>query len=282
MRRVIALLGCIGVLGVGAIGCGGDASDAAPGVVVEDALAHIHGLGEVDGRLYVATHDGLFAAGAGQTSVRRVGDDRKDLMGFAVAGDGRFVASGHPDRRDGLPPLVGVIDSVDRGRSWRPVALTGEADLHVLRVAGGRVYAVDSAQSRVLVSDDGGRRWTSRGPAPPTLDLAVDPQDPDHVVAAGEAGLLESDTAARRWRRLADTPTGLLAWPRGGGLTLIDGGGDVHAADAGLRRWRRVGSLGGQPVATAVTGAAILAATADNRVLRSTDAGRTWAVRAAP
>jgi hypothetical protein len=52
-------------------------------------------------------------------------------MGFTVLGSGRFLGSGHPDLREarekGLPPLLGLIESQDGGRSWVPISLLGEA-----------------------------------------------------------------------------------------------------------------------------------------------------------
>src|SRR3712207_8020737 len=53
--------------------------------------------------------------------------------------------SGHPDARDDLPPLLGLIRSDDGGRAGEPVSLLGEAHFHVLRTAGDRIYGVNSA-----------------------------------------------------------------------------------------------------------------------------------------
>jgi hypothetical protein len=47
-------------------------------------------------------------------------------MGFAVIGPNRFLGSGHPDGRDSLPPLLGLISSSDAGESWRPVSPGGQ------------------------------------------------------------------------------------------------------------------------------------------------------------
>ena len=42
-----------------------------------------------------------------------------DLMGFAVAPDGTYYASGHPGAGVDLPQPVGLITSTDAGRTWR-------------------------------------------------------------------------------------------------------------------------------------------------------------------
>jgi hypothetical protein len=61
--------------------------------------------------------------------------------------------------RRNLPSLLGVIESIDSGESWEPISLLGEADFHVLRFAGERVYGYDASNDRLLVSADRGRTW---------------------------------------------------------------------------------------------------------------------------
>ena len=60
-------------------------------------LVHVHGLGvnPADDQLYVATHTGLFRLD-GETPVR-IADRYQDTMGFTVAGQNRFLGSGHPE-----------------------------------------------------------------------------------------------------------------------------------------------------------------------------------------
>ena len=263
-------------------GGGGEAADqpAAPAAVSDAGVSHVHGVGvnPADGAVIVATHTGLFRAAPGQTRAERIGDRRQDTMGFTVVGPDRFLGSGHPDPRDDLPPLLGLIASGDAGRSWTPRSLLGEADFHVLRASGRRIYGVNSADGRLLVSADGGGKWTPRTPPAPLLDLAIDPRDPDRIVASGEAGLFSSANAGRSWRPLQTAQAGLLAWSRQG-LVLIDGAGDVHASRDAGRRFARGGSAGGQPVAVAADADELLVALPDNTVRLSRDGGRTWALR---
>ncbi|MBA3381046.1 MAG: exo-alpha-sialidase, partial [Actinobacteria bacterium] len=129
------------------------ATDAGP--------VHVHGLGinPADGALYIATHTGLYRSGEGDSKSVRVGDRKQDTMGFSVIGPDRFVGSGHPDFRTDLPPLLGLIESTDKGRSWESISLLGDADFHVLRAAGERVYGYDASNDRLLVSADAGRTW---------------------------------------------------------------------------------------------------------------------------
>jgi hypothetical protein len=288
---LVVLLSAVTVLSAAA--CGGDSggggqtpSQSAPSPGSSTAeLEHIHGLG-VDpgsGTLYVATHFGLYRAARDQVKLQRVGTSRQDIMGFSVVAPGRFLGSGHPDpTQDELPPNLGLIESRDGGRSWRNVSLLGQADFHVLRSAGRRVYGFDSGSGRLMVSANGGRRWEQGAPPAAMFDLAIDPADSRRVVASTERGLFVSPDAGTRWRPVRDDMAGLLAWPRRGRLFLIDGRGQVSRSSDGGKSFNPVGSIGGQPAAFVSNGAELYAARADGSVVRSTDGGASWTVRATP
>jgi hypothetical protein len=280
-RRLWLILTLVGVIG----GCGDEQSPTVPSsAAVEDGgVQHIHGLGvnPADESLMIATHTGLFRAGAEETEATRVGDRRQDTMGFTVVGPDRFLGSGHPDARDELPPLLGLIRSDDAGRSWDSVSLLGEADFHVLRASGRRIYGFDATNARLLTSDDAGRSWERRTPPAAVFDLTIDPADPARVVASTEAGVFLSVDAGRTWRPLARDRAGLLAWTRSA-LVLVEGSGAVNASPSPGRRFERVGQIGGQPAALAADGDDLYVALHTNEVKRSSDSGRSWSVRVAP
>jgi hypothetical protein len=248
---------------------------------------HVHGLGvnPSDGALFVATHTGLFRAGPGESTPRRVANRFQDTMGFTVTGPDRFLGSGHPDRREGLPPFLGLIRSTDAGVTWRPISLLGERDFHVLEAAGKRIYGYgsdfESRQASLLVSDDGGKSWEERLPPEPLLSLAIDPADPDRVVASGEEGVYSSGDAGRGWRPIGDEP-GLLAWADSGAIFQVRLDGAVaRSVNDGLG-WEETGSIGDQPAAFESVRRELYAALHDGTIKRSVDAGRTWRVRASP
>jgi len=283
------------VLPLAVSACGGDdapsdatgsavAAKSAPAPGGEAALAHIHGLGVEPGSrtLYVATHFGLFQAAKGEVKLKSAGPSRQDIMGFSVLGPRRFIGSGHPAPTQNLPPNLGLIQSRDRGGTWRDISLSGQADFHVLRSAGGRVYGVDSSTGKMMVSPNGGRDWSERTPPAGIIDLAIDPTNAQRIVASTERGLFASQNAGEGWRPLGEDTVGLVAWPTPRRLFLIDAQGQVfRSADAG-KHFDGRGSIGGQPAAFISDRTDLYAALGDGRVMRSSDGGTKWAVRATP
>ncbi len=244
--------------------------------VADPGPVHVHGLGinPADRALYIATHTGLWRLPPGVREPERVGESRQDTMGFTVVGPDHFLGSGHPDNVR-QPPLLGLIESNDHGEDWDSVSLLGEADFHVLRAVGGRVYGYDVTNQRLMVSTNSGRSWTERRP-PPVIDLAPNPANPTHVIASTERGLLVSRDSGERWSPLGDG-VGLLAWPAPDALYLVDGVGDVLRSSDRGRRWTRVGQIGGQPAALiATTEQELYAAVHQGGIVRSRDGGRTW------
>lgn len=269
---------------------GGEDETVSDGPRGDPGPVHVHGLGvnPADRTLFIATHTGLYRVDQGTRKAQRVGDSYQDTMGFTIVGPNRFLGSGHPDlreaREDDLPPHLGLIESTDEGESWRPISLSGEADFHVLRFAGERVYGYDASNDRLLVSGDRGRNWSELAKPGPLVDLAVDPGDDRRIVATSagglEDGLFESRDGGQSWRRVGDA-VGLLVWPDQ--LYLIAGDGQVFTSKAGGRRLEHQGEIGGQPAALVAEGThELYVALHDGTIKRSTDEGATWAVHSTP
>jgi hypothetical protein len=279
--RAVALVAAAAVTGalVVALALDDDRPSAAdPGPL------HVHALGvnPADGSLFIATHTGLFRLERDAERAQRVGDRYQDTMGFTVAGRDHFLGSGHPDVRDDLPPLLGLIESRDAGKTWRPVSLLGEADFHALRVRAPRIVGYDATGARVMISDDGGRRWRSRRPPEQLVDLVVDPTAANRLLAAGESAIFVSEDSGRTWST-RERRTGLLAWPRLDRLYLLDGDGRVWLSGDGGTRWQRRGQIGGRAAALlAVDAKALYAATHDGEIKHSSDAGASWTTRSKP
>ena len=291
MRRA-ALPAAIVMLALLLVGCGGGNEEAAPeeftGVPLElqdPGPVHVHGLGYDLRRkiLYIATHTGMFELADGAAKPTRIGDKHQDTMGFTLIKPNLFLGSGHPDAREELPPHLGLIRSTDRGRSWTPVSLLGEADFHVLRARGTNVYGFDSSNERLLASRDSGRTWTKLRTPEVLLDIAVDPSDPDHLVASGGAALYRSQSGGRTWRAVASGVSGYLAWPSTNRLFVATLDGAFLSARGAKGPWRSRGPLG-SPVAAllAVNEKTLFAALHDGTIKQSGDGGVTWKVRATP
>lgn len=261
-------------------------SDTGTEPVAGERLAHVHGLGvnPADGQLYAATHFGLFRVPS-NGNAERVGGAVQDTMGFTVVGPDRFLASGHPDPKDerlrqpGLPPLLGLIESTDGGRSWEPVSLLGEADFHSLVAAHGDVYGYDSTSGRFMVSSDG-KEWETRSQRP-IGDFAVDPDSRDHLVATIHGGLAESRDGGRSWEPM-DGPRQLafLSWGANQGLWAVAANGDTYRRVDG--RWESREALSAAPQALLVTDDELYIAVSrgsGTAIYASVDEGRSWRLR---
>jgi hypothetical protein len=290
---LLALVAVIVALGTGTllwkVGQGGGGSSADSLAPSEPGAGHVHGLGinPSDGALFMATHTGLFRVGRDEQEAKRVGTRLQDTMGFTVAGPNRFLGSGHPDIREAreknLPPLLGLIESTDAGASWNPVSLLGEADFHVLRFAGERVYGYDASNDRLLASVNRGRTWDELDKPGPLIDFAAAPDSPLRLIASSAGGLaeglFESRDGGRNWRQISRA-LGLIAWPTTKRLYLVGGEGRIYfSADAGRALAPR-GEIGGQPAAFTAEGPVELyAAVHDGTIKRSSDGGATWEMR---
>lgn len=277
---ILALTGCSAGTGTEA---GGKAS--LPPLDMEPGVIHVHGLG-VDpgnGTLYAATHSGLFRIPE-QGEAERIANRAQDTMGFSVVGPGRFIGSGHPDplEDDVRPPLLGLIESDDAGLTWDRLSLHGEADFHALVAAHGQVYGYDSTSGTFMVTGDK-KRWDRRSRLP-MLGFAVDPADPEQVVAATPEGPVASSDGGRTWVPLAGAPPlAVVAWQEGAGLFGAAGDGTVHRSGDGGRTWQRTGSVGGEPEALTVDARGgqpqVYAAVSGKGIVASADGGRKFAVR---
>lgn len=242
------------------------------------AVSHVHGLGidPADGRLYVATHEGVIAV-ADDGTAQRVGDTA-DYMGFTVIGAKTFLGSGHPAEGSGDHGNRGLIQSTDSGKTWETLSLGGTTDFHSLEYAHNTVYGYDSTRGLLRVSADR-TTWDDRAELA-ALDIAVSPKDRNVVLATTEDGVAMSSDGGRKFRAGSGQVLAFLSWPAADALYGVDLAGGLHRSTDGGTSWKGTGTVpGGQPQAlTAVDAERVLVATQDG-VYESRDGGGTFRQR---
>lgn len=263
-------------------GCGQGADTAAPGGGTAQGgaeLAHVHGLGinPADGILYVASHNGVFRLPPGGEPEQIAGRSQ-DTMGFTVVGPDHFLGSGHPDPSEpDAPPHLGLVESTDAARTWRPLSLAGVADFHALEAAQGRVFGYDS-QTRQLMVSENGVNWDRRARLA-LADFAVSSEDPDLLLASTARGPVRSTDGGRSFSPVPGAPLLLLLdWPAGDRLVGVAPDGTVQRSVDGGATWTPRGRVPGQPAAVSTHGANEVYVATDTGIYRSTDDGGTFSI----
>lgn len=177
----------------------------------EPLLFHVHGLAfSPDGKsLLVPAHTGLAAFRDDGWS--EVNGPIHDFAGFSLT-ERAIYASGHPPPGSSLPNPLGLVKSIDLGKSWVPLALGGEADFHFL-AAGYRSNAIyvrsTEANSAMPVpglhlSVDDGKTWRrqiARGLEGNVLGIVAHPQDATTLAVATDKGLYLSRDTGKTFKR---------------------------------------------------------------------------------
>ncbi|MBW8705517.1 Ycf48-like protein [Streptomyces sp. MBT84] len=245
------------------------------------AISHIHGLGlnPSDGRLYVATHEGIYTPDA-EGRPKLIGDSTDGFMGFTVTNDGTFYASGHPAQEADGPGNKGLIKSTDAGKTWTTVSLTGQSDFHALDYAHATFYAYDSTNGLLRTSKDGTMR--KNGATLQALDIAASPGDPNLVLATTAEGVARSSDGGKTFAQGKEPVLAFLSWSTKDSLYGIDtSGGLLRSSDGGVS-WNKVATVpGGQPQALSVIDAGHVLAATQGGVYESKDGGRTFTERLA-
>ena len=257
-------------------GCASDNSPASTSADQDEVLGHVHGLGvdPADGTLYIATHVGVFRQ-EDDGQFERVADRWQDTMAFTVVGPGHFVASGHPDLREDLPPQLGLIESTDAAEAWQALSLQGRADFHALDVSGDVIFGYDSASGALLKSLDR-RRWEVVDRVP-LVDIAADPADPNNLLATTPTGRLVAYNVAEDSSQLEKgaPPLLLVDWAREDSVVGVSGSGELYVSLDSGRTWRPLSRVPGETQAVDAEPGSWHVATTQG-IYRSTNDGRTW------
>jgi mono/diheme cytochrome c family protein len=254
--------------------------------VTLERIEHIHGLAvdpERSGRLYLATHSGLFLASPDGTATR-VGDSRDDLMSFAAdpKDPNTFYASGHPPGGGNL----GFLVSRDRGQSWERLSAgaSGPVDFHAMDVSRADPKVIYGIYKGLQVSRDGGRSWRIAGGLPKdTFDLAASAQNAERLYVAARGGVFVSKDGGASWARATTQPrpATLVHAAEGGPAYAFVYGLGLLADDGAGAGWKlrsnRFADRYMTHMATDPANPEVLYVVADTgAIVTSRDGGRSW------
>lgn len=280
-RRIVAALALLATAAVAAA-CSNTAPTTSADTTAQSPAAasatlsasHIHAAvrDPKTGNLLAATHEGLFERTA-------AGWQRRgpviDLMGFAIAADGSFYASGHPGIGTDLPQPLGLIHSTDRGGNWTVLSRGGQSDFHALTVAGTTVVGFDG---ELRTSTDGTGWTTGAIPAAPYW-LTASPSGT--IVATTETGTFTSGDKAATWTALATpAPFVVSAFADEDTIVAATADGTLAQSDDAGATWRTgptpVGRIGA--ISATRTGDTVeIIAVTEAGILTTTDLGATTA-----
>ena len=250
-----AALGILLISGVGActpsappVDQAGDLGPMAQPYALPAHAGHVHALAKdpASGRLLLATHAGLFVEGP--DAFDRVGP-AIDLMGFTVAGAGHYYASGHPQPGADLPNPLGVVETVDGGRTWQVLSRAGVSDFHSMAVSGSGLVGFDGAMLRT----DDGRTWQESLADFEPISLAGRADD-HRVVASTQDTVMISKDSGRTWSPVPGSPAPALVSRADNAVIAVTGDGQVHLADASGGAWTSTDLVIPRPLAVLASG----------------------------
>jgi hypothetical protein len=293
-RVVLALL----ATAVALAGCGSDgASDADTGSeerTLSDRLVdfsqdppYVNTL-EVDpgnGDFLLTTNKGFWRIDSGDKTVTQIkgtiqAGEKRDTVGtfleLTVTGPKTMLGSGHPDNQNTLPQFLGFIRSDDGGETWTVLNRLGDADLHKIIEAHGKLYAFDAVLSAMLISDDGGKTFSERfTPTGLIVDFVVDPKNPNHILAATEDTLHSTTDGGENWRPIGSGANIRMEW-NDQGLFRADQDGSISTStDRGIT-WNPIGTVDGEPYQFKTHEDELYLALSDGTIVRSTDGAKNF------
>jgi hypothetical protein len=194
-------------------------------------------------------------------------------------GPGRLLGSGHPDHKNTLPQFLGYLESDDSGKTWKVVSRLGDADLHKIVLAHGKLYAFDAVLGAMLISADRGRTFTERfTPRGLVIDFVVDPEDENYILAATEDQLFRTEDQGKSWRPVTSGTRIRLAWPRHDLVLRADQDGTVYSSSDRGQTFQQHSRVDGEPYKFKETDDPnhLYLALGDGSIIETTDGGKTW------
>jgi hypothetical protein len=134
------------------------------------------------------------------------------VTGFAVT-ERAMYSSGYAHEEGPARRPLGLLKSADGAKTWRPIALAGEAQFPHIGAghASGAIYVLNTQANSsmpapgIYATNDEGKRWrraAARGLQGEIQGLAAHPREPGTVAVATDRGLYLSRDAGDRFERL--------------------------------------------------------------------------------
>ena len=237
---------------------------------------HVHGVAfnPADGKVYLATHDGLFRYDStGPVLVGPV----IDLMGFTAAGPDRFYSSGHPGAGVDMANPVGLIESTDAGQTWSTLSREGQSDFHTLTASQTGVTGYDGT---AVLSTPDGQTWTTLEPPVDTYAVAASP-DGSTMLVTSQSGPARSTDGGTTWSIDPGAPLLQLEYfvDDQSVVGVAPDGGIFLSSDAGAT-WDQRDSVGQAPQAVTARaqpdGELEILVVIEDAILRSLDSGSSF------
>ena len=239
-------------------------------------------------RIYAASRGEAFLSANGGSTWTKVSSGLPGVALEEIEVDGSNAATVYAGVEN-----RGIFKTLNGGRRWtsanRGLTAAGIATVAVHPRAPRIAYAGTWGVG-VWRTTDGGRHWSPAGLGGRVVrDLAFDPTTPRRIYAAADDAFFRTENAGRHWRKLVGTDRNSGA--RAVGVVLSAprivyastfAGATYRSTNRGTS-WRKL-RLVREPRRTTVTSFAfhprrpgtLWVGTATDKVLRSTDGGRTW------
>ena len=235
------------------------------------SLSHIHQVKVQGKKILLGTHEGLYQY-QGADKVLRMSPEVFDVMGLSIDGK-RIYASGHPGAGSKFPEPVGLVLSINSGKSWKMISLQGKVDFHLLESRGSELYGADSQSGDLLYSKDSGKRWVSRGKNI-FSDIALSPTGKGSALALNQGKLFETKDSFKSTSEIKlNFPLTQIEW-NSKRLVASSGANLFISSDFG-RTWKKHYSFR-NPIGILAHSSELLVAVVGSQVWNSSDEGRTF------
>jgi hypothetical protein len=167
------------------------------------AIKQINGIGYPgnDDALYIATNNGLKLYRGSKWL--EASTSNHNYQSFQAV-HGGFLASGHPEKGSGLKDSLGLVESVDRGKTLKRLSFYGQNYFHFLSgsFSGQGIFLINEHSSGnfapgVYYSKDGGITWSKCKLNGLTADslgmMAVHPKNGNEIAMATRTGIFYSE-----------------------------------------------------------------------------------------